>query len=168
MNFAMILVLTATMQMSLDRNERAVMEISTPDFLSPSLARPEIAGHYEFSNKMNPFYLCGNFDDIMGVECAVFLQRKQASGQVILVFLSSRWEPFTIYDSESLSGHASLQGWKICYWSTCGSDVRSGTQGYRKIKEIPYGKDSIILHYGGAADLWYWKDGKFNKAKWGE
>lgn len=168
MNYAIILALVFGLQINLSGQERAVLEISTPDFLSPSLARPEIARQYELSNNMNPFYLCGNFDDAKGLECAVFLQKKQEPEQDILVFISSRWEPYTIYSSEVLDGHASLQGWKICYWSTCGSASRLGKEGYRRIREIPYGKDTIILHYGGAAELLYWDSGKFHSVKWAE
>jgi len=168
MHLLLVLAALFGLQTGLSDRERTVLETSTPDFLSPTLARPEIDLQYELSSQMNPFYLCGGFDDVKGLECAIFLQRKQEPGNVVLVFLSSRWEPYIIYDSTKLGDHAPLQGWQICYWSTCGSAARSGKEGYSKQSEIPYGKDTIILHYGGGAELWYWSKDKFRSVPWGE
>jgi len=168
MNITMLIVLLFLNQLHSINGKKHDLELSIPDFLSLKLTRPDIGRQYELTDRMNPFYLCGDFDDEKGPECAVFLQRKQQVNDVILVFSPSRWEPVKIYDSNELHGHAALHGWKVCYWTTCGQAVRSGNADYQRIKELPYGKDSIILHYGGAADLWYWKDGKFIKAKWAE
>lgn len=136
------------------------LRAALPEMLSVILAEEPYRTRYELSDAVNPFFLEGNFDADGHPDYAIMLTDQQTSSQKGLLFLSSRKEPFVLYDSAQIDHHP-LDAWANCHWVNCGRASFRATPA-RHGRPVS-GVDTIVLRFGGPDVIWFWDGRKIRR-----
>src|SRR4051812_12364798 len=128
------------------------VELSTPQYVSTRFAKEGIWKRFDISERMNPFYLTGDFDGDGKPDFVVLLKSKESSREY-KAFVFSSFTKVLIKER----GDREFDGWEV---------APRGTKAGKSRVAIP--ADGLIEKWGGPGILEVWERGKFKTYNWGD
>jgi hypothetical protein len=129
-----------------------------PQEVMERFSNENLLDKYEFSGRMNPFYLRGDFDGDGRADYALLVRNKNSNSEELAVVLSKSKRTFFFVHKEN--------PWPFDGWEVQAKDkVEANLSGERPPRLIG---DGIFVKYKGPGVLLYWKGHSFGRYVQGE